>query len=240
MPVTNNFYVYCHRRATDGICFYVGKGKGVRYKTTYSRNRYWYDIVNQYGFTTDIIINNISEQKAFELEAIVCEKIGYENLINIRTEKGWGGHSHSQETIIKLSKPVLQYTKQGKFLKEWASASDAAASLGKHSSALTECCRGFKKSSYSYIWRHKDNPIDTEAKFVPKKNKKIKKPPYCHPVDQYDLNGDFIKRWNNTKVIGDSLNIKTASISSCINNKYKSAGGFKWIRPVNTKGGNLA
>lgn len=28
----NRFYVYCHKRKTDGVCFYVGKGSGKRYK----------------------------------------------------------------------------------------------------------------------------------------------------------------------------------------------------------------
>ena len=240
MPNNNNFYVYCHRRKIDGKCFYIGKGKGNRAYTTYSRNRYWYDVTDKHGFEVEILINNITEKKAFELEALICEKIGYDNLINIRTELGWGGHSHSDKTIKLMSKPVLQYDKQGNFIKEWESASKAAKNLNKHSAAITECCRGFRKSIYGFIWRHKDNPIELSPKFISKKEKKEKLPPYYHPINQYDLNGILIKTWNNIKIAGNVLNIKSSSISSCISGKYKTAGGYIWKKQLNKKGGNSA
>ena len=240
MPESNNFYVYCHRRATDGKCFYIGKGTGLRSETIYSRNRYWYQIVKEHGFISEIIINNISEQKAFELEATICKIIGYENLINIRKETGWGGHSHSEQTIEKLSKPILQYTKGGTLIKEWPSTTQAAISLNKHSAAITECCRGFRKSIYGYIWRHKDNPINENTKFIAKKEKKQKNPSYYNPIDQYDLEGNFIKTWDNTKTASKILKIKSGSISSCISGRYKTSGGFKWFKSLNKKGGYSA
>jgi len=240
MPENNNFYVYCHRTKTDGKCFYVGKGTGNRSETTYSRNRYWYEKVKEHGFVSEILINNISEHKAFEFEAAICEQIGYNNLINIRKEKGWGGHSHSKETINKLSKPVLQYTKDGGLVKEWPNATEAALSLNKHSAAITECCRGFRQSIYGFTWRHIDNPIHQDKKYIPKKDKQQKNPPYYHPIDQYDLEGNFIQTWPNTKTASNKLNIKSSSISSCISGTYKSSGGFKWIKSLNQKGGQSA
>lgn len=241
MDNNENFYVYCHVKKTDGKCFYVGKGTGNRYKTTYSRNRYWEDIVTKHGFTPLILINNISEQTAFELESVICKQVGYDQLTNIRKEEGWGGHSHQPETIKKLSKPVLQYTKSGILIKQWDSATQAAKFLKKsHSAAITECCRGFRKSIYGFIWRHIDNPIDELPKYIHKKEKKITHPPYYNPINQYSLNGNFIKMWDNTKKASDMLNIKTSSISQCLHGKYKSAGGFIWKKSLNTKGGNFA
>ena len=80
----NIFYIYCHRKKTNGECFYIGKGKGNRYKTSQNRNQHWKNIVNKHGFEAEILINNISEEKAFELESYFCNQIGYENLCNIR------------------------------------------------------------------------------------------------------------------------------------------------------------
>ena len=101
----NRFYIYCHRKKTNGECFYIGKGTGNRYKEKNMRNQYWYNIVNKHNFEAEILINNISEKKAFEYEAYFCKQIGYENLCNIREELGNGGWSHSEETKNKMRKP---------------------------------------------------------------------------------------------------------------------------------------
>jgi hypothetical protein len=165
------FYIYCHRKKTDGKCFYIGKGTGYRYKNIYNRNNHWKNIVNKHGFTWEILINNISEEKAFELEAEFCKQIGYENLCNINQEKGNGGWSRSEETILKLKKPkplgfikritennkkpILQYDLKRNLLKEWAGASDAGKSLNKQSQAISECCQNKRKTAYGYIWKLK-------------------------------------------------------------------------------------
>ena len=106
----NNFYVYIHRKKTNGECFYVGKGMKGRFKSKHNRNQYWKNIVNKHGFDPIIIVNNISEEKAFELESNICEQIGYENLCNIVTLKGWGGYVRSEETKIKQSLSMMGKT----------------------------------------------------------------------------------------------------------------------------------
>ena len=99
----NTFYIYCHIKKTDGKCFYIGKGSGKRYKAKESRNPHWWNIVNKHGFESIILVNNISEIKAFELEAYFCKQIGYKNLCNVREELGNGGWSHSKETKQQIS-----------------------------------------------------------------------------------------------------------------------------------------
>ncbi len=236
----NNFYVYSHIKKTDGKCFYIGKGKGNRNLTPHSRNRYWKEIVNQHGFISIILINNITEEKAFKLESHFCNQIGYENLTNIRKETGWGGHSHQPETILKLSKSILQYDLDGNFIKKWDSATLASQHFNKKSSAaITECCRGIRKSIYGYKWRHENNPINEPQKYVEKKIKILKNPPYYRPIIQKDLHGNVIKIWNNIKEASLFLNIKTGSISNCISGKYQTSGGYKWEK-LNKKGGHFA
>jgi hypothetical protein len=50
---------------------------------------------------------------------------------------------------------VIQYDKQGNFIKEWPSQIEAAIFLNKQSSAISECCSGKRKSAYNYIWKFK-------------------------------------------------------------------------------------
>ncbi len=53
-------------------------------------------------------------------------------------------------------KTVLQYDKNGNFLKEWDSVYEAALSLNKKTgAAITEVCSGKRKSIFGYIWRYK-------------------------------------------------------------------------------------
>jgi group I intron endonuclease len=59
----------------------------------------------------------------------------------------------------KSKKPVLQYDKQGMFLKEHSSATEAAKSLNKKTgAAITEVCngKGNRKSIFGYIWKYKN------------------------------------------------------------------------------------
>lgn len=45
-------------------------------------------------------------------------------------------------------------------------------------------------------------------------------------INQYDLNGNFIKTWYSIKDIVDSLNIDYCSIWQCCSNKYSQTHGF--------------
>ena len=56
----------------------------------------------------------------------------------------------------KLSKPVLQFTLDGEFLREWPSTREIERQLGFDSSAVGRCCLGKQKTSYGYIWKYKE------------------------------------------------------------------------------------
>ena len=56
----------------------------------------------------------------------------------------------------KLSKPVLQYTKSGKLVREWKSARDVERNLGYFHNYISNCCNGKCRFAYGYIWKFKD------------------------------------------------------------------------------------
>lgn len=99
-----DFYVYVHKRATDGSIFYVGKGhKGRAYAKT-NRNRYWHNIANKHGYTIEFVKSNMIEIDAFKLECELIAQYGRENLCNM-TDGGEGtaGYIPSAETRLKLA-----------------------------------------------------------------------------------------------------------------------------------------
>jgi len=54
------------------------------------------------------------------------------------------------------SKPVLQYTKENVFIKEWESMMDAVRALKiKGSSHISQCVNSKQKTAYGFIWRFK-------------------------------------------------------------------------------------
>ena len=55
----------------------------------------------------------------------------------------------------KCSKPVLQFTLDGEFIREWPSAMECERN-GFDQSNVSACCRGRIKSAYGYIWKHKE------------------------------------------------------------------------------------
>ncbi len=54
------------------------------------------------------------------------------------------------------SKPVLQFDKQGNFIKEFNSAKEATIAMGKPGKDdIGRCCRGGLKTAYGFIWKFK-------------------------------------------------------------------------------------
>jgi hypothetical protein len=80
---TRDFYVYVHRRATDGTVFYVGKGTGNRAYANQGRSRYWRNIVSKHGYTVQIVQTGMQEWWAFEIERELISSYGRENLCNL-------------------------------------------------------------------------------------------------------------------------------------------------------------
>ena len=47
-------------------------------------------------------------------------------------------------------------------------------------------------------------------------------------VIQYDLNGNFIKKWTNLREIVNNTNFKKSNIQFCCTGRSKTAYGYKW------------
>ena len=55
----------------------------------------------------------------------------------------------------KCSRPILQLTKDGEFIKEWPSLSDAYRQLGVPPSNICFCLKGRRKYAGGFVWRYK-------------------------------------------------------------------------------------
>jgi hypothetical protein len=80
---------------------------------------------------------------------------------NIVENLEWCNHSYNNSygTRIdkfreKVGKPVLQYTKDGVFIKEWCCTRVAERSLCIRN--IYACCNGKRKSVGGFVWRYKE------------------------------------------------------------------------------------
>lgn len=55
----------------------------------------------------------------------------------------------------KLRKPILQYTKEGIFIRDWDSATQASTELNLSNKDISACCNGKRKTCGGFIWRYK-------------------------------------------------------------------------------------
>ena len=120
------------------------------------------------------------------------------------------------------AKPVLQYSLNGIFIKEFVSANNADDELKLSHGNVYSACIGKKKSVGGYMWRFKSEnyPLTIE----PYKTNQSK------PVIQLSKDGIYIKTWNSAKAAGDTLGIAASGITACCKgyDKYATAGGYKW------------
>ena len=64
--------------------------------------------------------------------------------------------TRAQRQSEKCSKPVLQYTKSGEFVREWKSTMDIERNLNYSQGNISSCCKGKRKSANGFIWKFKD------------------------------------------------------------------------------------
>jgi hypothetical protein len=62
----------------------------------------------------------------------------------------------TDKRVSKMLKPIIQYTLNGDFVKEWGSIKEASIYYNIHSSNIGNCCRGTQNSSRGYIWKFKN------------------------------------------------------------------------------------
>lgn len=126
-----DYYVYFHRKKTDGSVFYIGKGTNKRAFSTAKRNPHWYRTVAKHGYTVEIVQSGMQEWWAFEMECDLIDSYGLKNLTNM-TEGGKGG-SPSEEVRAKLRAKHL-----GKKISDDVKMKLRAANIGKKHSDATK------------------------------------------------------------------------------------------------------
>jgi hypothetical protein len=107
----NKYYVYRHIRLDSNTPFYIGKGSGNRAFDFIKRNGCWKKIAKKHGVKTEIVLNNIDEKTAFDMEIKLIslyKKFNYceANLTN--GGEGGSGYKHTEQ-----AKQIMREKRKG-------------------------------------------------------------------------------------------------------------------------------
>jgi len=231
----SGFYVYTHRRLTDGLVMHVGKGSNNRYLTKNGRNEYWEKTTIKHGIVVEILREGMSEVCSLTLEKIIIAK--YRALGHPLTNMTDGGQGisgfHREKTFSERAK--LRDAKGAAEIccsngMVFNTSRDAAEwvtldrGLKSFASAINLACSGGIFSAYGYSWwRYGDDVkdiIDGRVEFGKRNKKKIiRSDGVC-----FDSASDGAQH-----LISVGLEKSSASaISACCNGKIGSAYGYSW------------
>lgn len=77
-----------------------------------------------------------------------------ENLELITKSQNVRYGTRSRRQAMKLTKPVYQYTLDGKFVKFWEGGAPEIFKHGYNKSCISECCRGVQKYYKGFLWSY--------------------------------------------------------------------------------------
>ena len=119
---------------------------------------------------------------------------------------------------------LSKYDLDGNYIATFYSYIDAARSVGKEIvNGIRACCEGKQAMAYNYQWKFGDsqNNIGKYIKSYNTKNR-VKK------VQQFSMNGNFIKEWDSAQTASENISVSAGMIRSCANGSKKSAGKYIW------------
>jgi len=114
---------------------------------------------------------------------------------------------------------VIQYTLDGKIIKEWESVNKAKNKLNINNIDLV--VKRKRNSAGDYIWRYNTEPL-TNIEIIDIRDKHNKQKP--KKVIQYTLDSKIIKEWESVNNIKKTYK----HINAVLRGDRRTAGGYKW------------
>lgn len=142
--------------------------------------------------------------------------------------KNYSNYSYS-ESLSRSSyskKQIDKYDKNKNFLKAYSSIKEAAEEIGCSPNTIAKCIRLKKYSALGFYWIPHGEKLPDDINFI-KTNKK-------HKINQYDLQGKFLKTFNSAAEAArevnpnGNVNSSSSSILQVCKGNQKTAYGFIW------------
>lgn len=175
--------------------------------------------------------NFISEYRNMNKAAKAVGLKGTASILQAIKKNGLAkGYQWRREYIEKIPKytkkkntlKVLQYDKEGNFIKIHNSIEEASRSVNCNRSLIEQCCEGHCKTGKGFIWRY------YKSKF----SKKIKTNKYksltSNPIEQYTLDGELVNRFESSADAERKTGFSQSAIAECARGINKTSFGYVW------------
>lgn len=199
--------------------------------------KYGWDNFNHIILEENINPENISEREIFYSEIYNTLEDGYNNMVG-----EFKGRKISEETIKKFSKrskgsnnprskKIIMLDPITKdFLKIFNCANDIARELclvnGRH---IIDCCLGKREIAGGFCWKYYEGEIFEEKDdFLNHKIKSVQRKNRSSPILLYDINNNFIKKFNTIHEASSETKTPISSIRNVLIGKRKQNNGFIW------------
>lgn len=117
--------------------------------------------------------------------------------------------------LLERRKTVIQYDKNGKFIKEWTGINEAESVLGI--AHISECILRKRNYAGGFVWRLKSDDGDI-----------LPDPKNTRRIIQMDSNENIIREFSSIREASSVLKICYSSISAVVQGVQRKAGGYKF------------
>ena len=209
---------------------YIGK----TYNFEKRKREHLYDIDNElpfhralkkYGvenFKWEIIDKAVSDKEIKEKEIYWIKKLN--TCIHSKDSQGYNITIGGEGGVSWNSRPIVQYSLEGKRLNEYESCTSASVATGVDRRSILDCAYGEYLTAGKFIWKFKDDCNHPQIQpILPNRNDRFK------AVVQLDLDGFLINTFESVKSASEQTKTRRTCLSNCLIGKISTANGFQWI-----------
>lgn len=225
------YYVYEWYFVDTEKVFYVGKGKGRRYRERKDRSDIFRNYVQKFECKSRKVVESLTEEEAYKEEIRIISLYRKQGIKLINKTDGGDDPPRFYGLEHKYHRRVVQLTLDGEYVQTWDCILNVEKSLGINNSLICRCCQGKtagssnSKTKYpsagGFLWVYTD-------KYDPNINYKYKPGTVARAIIQYALDGSFIREWESAKQAANELRLHRGPLCSCLKGNYHTCGGYIW------------
>lgn len=170
-----------------------------------------------------MLMINVDQNKYTVYVHISPSKKYYVGLTSLKPNFRWGRNGHGYQSQY-FSRAIRKYG--------WDNFEHiiVAEELPKEEACTLEkmLINALQSNNHKYGYNITDGGDGTDGFHHTEEAKEKIAKALSRPIDQYDLNGNYIKSWDSAQIAAKELNLDGSAILKCCNGKYHSSKGYVW------------